>query len=296
MASTRNPGGTASTLSATINPANTSALTTSDYRVQVTSASLNPDAYSVLRLSDNTIFAGSPVEVDDVQSQLGGISQVGDAFFVRPTAGGAAARSGMGVLINDPSKIAVGSPVRAAAAAANTGTGSVSPASAVSSNSSLTTPVNIRFTGANTFNITDTSGTVLSGGLAYSAGADISYNGWKLQISGAPAAGEVFKVAANTCATGDNSNTLALANLQNAKTTDGNFTFQGAYSSLVNQVGNKTREMEVTSPAADQLYSSAHRRAGCLWSESGRGSGKPAEVPAGLAGSGEGNEGGERYV
>ena len=34
MASTRNPGGTASTLSATINPANTSALTASDYRVQ----------------------------------------------------------------------------------------------------------------------------------------------------------------------------------------------------------------------------------------------------------------------
>lgn len=42
------------------------------------------------------------------------------------------------------------------------------------------------------------------------------------------------------------------------KTTDGNFTFRGACSALVNQVGNKTRELDVTSAAADQVYSSAN--------------------------------------
>ena len=256
-ASSRNPGGLASKLTATINPDHTAALTTSDYRVQVTSASPDPDTYSVIRLSDNVTFAGSPAEVDGVQFALGGVSKVGDAFLVRPTAGGAASRGGLSVLINDPSKIAVGSPVRATAGAANTGTGTVGPASAVAPGANLTDPVSVRFTDAKTFDIVDKSGNVLSGGMAYSAGADISYNGWKMQISGAPAAGDVFNVAANTGATGDNSNALALANLQTTKTTDGNFTFQGAYSALVNQVGNKTRELEVTSAAADQVYSSA---------------------------------------
>ena len=58
-------------------------------------------------------------------------------------------------------------------------------------------------------------------------------------------------------ASGDNGNALALAGLQSAITTNGSATFQGAYSQLVNQVGNKTRELEVTSAAAGQLYTSA---------------------------------------
>ena len=61
----------------------------------------------------------------------------------------------------------------------------------------------------------------------------------------------------NSSASGDNLNALALAKLQSAITTNGNASFQGAYSQLVNQVGNKTRELEVTSAAAGQLYSSA---------------------------------------
>jgi flagellar hook-associated protein 1 FlgK len=78
-----------------------------------------------------------------------------------------------------------------------------------------------------------------------------------MQIKGAPAAGDVFTVGANTGASGDNSNALALANLQSALTTNGSASFQGAYSQLVNQVGNKTRELEVTSAAAGQLHKSA---------------------------------------
>lgn len=91
----------------------------------------------------------------------------------------------------------------------------------------------------------------------FQAGVDISAGGWKLQIKGAPAAGDVFTVGANTGATGDNSNALALAGLQSAQTTGGTASFQGAYSQLVNQVGNKTRELEATSASAGQLYNSA---------------------------------------
>lgn len=64
--------------------------------------------------------------------------------------------------------------------------------------------------------------------------------------------------AGQTGASGDNSNGLLLAGLQTAKTLgNGTASFQEAYSQLVSQVGNKTRELEVTSHAADKLLSEA---------------------------------------
>ena len=163
----RNPDGSPmGGLDASFNLLATRALTTSDYRVKVTGAV--PTTYSVLRLSDNTVFGNSPAEVDGVQFKLTGSPSVDDTFVVRPTAGGASAASGIQVKLSDPAKIALG----------------------------------------------------------------------------------------KTGASGDNSNALALASLQSAPTTNG-ASFQGAYSQLVNQVGNKTRELEVTSAAAGQLHASA---------------------------------------
>jgi len=60
--------------------------------------------------------------------------------------------------------------------------------------------------------------------------------------------------AAVTGAVGDNRNALALGALQTAKTLgNGTATFQGAFSQLVSQVGNKTRELELTSSASGNL-------------------------------------------
>ncbi|OYW37698.1 MAG: flagellar hook-associated protein FlgK [Hydrogenophilales bacterium 12-61-10] len=59
-------------------------------------------------------------------------------------------------------------------------------------------------------------------------------------------------------AVGDNSNALLLVALQTANTLgNGTTTFQGAYSQLVSQVGNKTRELDVTSSAAAKLLTEA---------------------------------------
>lgn len=55
---------------------------------------------------------------------------------------------------------------------------------------------------------------------------------------------------------GNNRNALLLAALQTANTMNGGTTtYQGVYSQLVNQVGNKTRELEMTSSAAGKLLS-----------------------------------------
>ena len=255
-ANSKNPDGSpAGGVDASFNPLNSKALTTSDYRVQVTGTS--PAAYSVLRLSDNTSFAGSPAEVDGVKFQLTGTPAVDDTFVVRPTAAGASAAGGIRVTLTDPSKIALGSPLRASAAAANTGTGAAGGVTATAPAAGPVQPFSISFSSATTYSITDSSGNPLVSNQTFQAGADISAGGWKLQIKGAPAAGDVFTVGANTGATGDNSNALALAGLQSAQTTGGTASFQGAYSQLVNQVGNKTRELEATSASAGQLYNSA---------------------------------------
>ncbi|MBT9568197.1 MAG: flagellar hook-associated protein FlgK [Thiobacillus sp.] len=60
--------------------------------------------------------------------------------------------------------------------------------------------------------------------------------------------------AAQTGAPGDNRNALLLGGLQTTKTLgNGTATYQGAFSQLVSQVGNKTRELELTSSASASL-------------------------------------------
>jgi flagellar hook-associated protein 1 len=67
-----------------------------------------------------------------------------------------------------------------------------------------------------------------------------------------------FAAAAQTGAVGDNRNALFLGALQTAKTLgNGTTSFQGAYSQFVSQIGNKTRELEVTSSAAGKLLTEA---------------------------------------
>jgi flagellar hook-associated protein 1 FlgK len=67
-----------------------------------------------------------------------------------------------------------------------------------------------------------------------------------------------FAAAAQTGAVGDNRNALLLGALQTAKTLgNGTASFQGAYSQFVSQIGNKTRELEVTSSAAGKLLTEA---------------------------------------
>jgi flagellar hook-associated protein 1 FlgK len=113
-------------------------------------------------------------------------------------------------------------------------------------------------------------------------------DGVQLSLSGSPAAGDSFLIrptvngatsfstlitdpaklaAAGSTAAGDNSNVLALAGLQTRNLVAGDTTsFQGAYGQLVSQVGNKTRELEVTSAAAGGLLTEATQT---LQSESG---------------------------
>ncbi|HJV79594.1 flagellar hook-associated protein FlgK [Noviherbaspirillum sp.] len=231
-----------------------SKLTTSDYRLQFVGGN-----YVVTRLSDNTqlysnaAFPAAANVIEGVTLTNTGTFTAGDEFIIKPTANGA---SGFGVAINDIAKIAAAAPIRTVAPTANTGTGTISAGTVNApppANPDLQQPVTITFTSATTFNVTGT-GTGNPTGLTYTAGGNITYNGWTVQISGAPASGDTFTIGPNTNGTGDNRNALLLGGLQTANTlANGTSTYQGAYTYMVSQVGNKTRELEVTSRAEDKM-------------------------------------------
>ena len=234
---------------------NANALTASAYRLSYDGAN-----YSVTRLSDNTTtsYASLPQTVDGVTLALqSGVADAGDSFLIQPVRN--AARD-MALRISDPARIAAAAPIRTAAPATNTGSATIS-AGAVNTppppNANLQQPVTITFTSATTFNVSGT-GTGNPSGITYSAGANISYNGWTVQVQGTPAAGDVFTIAPNSGGVADGRNALLLGALQTQNTLAGGTTgYQGAYSQMVAMVGNKTHEVDILSQAQSTVVSQA---------------------------------------
>ncbi|MBI5007592.1 MAG: flagellar hook-associated protein FlgK [Nitrosomonadales bacterium] len=255
-ASTSNVGD--SSLAASIS--STAALTGKDYNVQFDGTN-----YNVYDTSDNTLLqtfttaqltAGQTLTGTGITLQLtpGMVANAaGDSFLVRPTVSGASA---IALGITDPARIAAASPVRSNAQISNLGTGLIAAATVVPGlplDANLQQPITITFNNPPT-TYTATGTGAPAGPQAYTSGSAITINGWTTQISGTPAAGDVFTVTANTNATTDGSNVLKLALLQTANTmANGTTSYQGAYGQLISQVGTQTRELEVTSRAQTSM-------------------------------------------
>ena len=196
---------------------NAGKLTTSNYLV-----SFDGTNYSLTDSVTNTTTSGlTNAQLLTALSNVGitlttsGTPAAGDRFLILPTRNGA---RDISVALTDPSTIAVAAPIRSAANTANTGTATVSPGSVDTTNqpplnANLQAAVTITFTAAGTFDVSGT-GTGNPTGVSYTAGGNISYNGWTIQINGTPAAGDVFTVSSNTGGIGDNRNAVALAALQ----------------------------------------------------------------------------------
>ncbi len=155
----------------------------------------------------------------------------------------------------------------------NTGT-AVLGANISNVNALTTSDYQVSYDGAN-FTVTrlsDNTSSVYASFPQTVDGVDISLS------SGAAAAGDIFLIrptakgasglslaitdpadvaaASQTGAVGDNRNALLLGGLQTSKTLgNGTATYQNAFSQVVSQVGNKTRELELTSSASANLLS-----------------------------------------
>jgi flagellar hook-associated protein 1 len=246
-------------VSATIT--NVGALTTSDYQLKFDGTN-----YSMVRLSDKTVTnlgATLPQTVDGFTVNIAAGAAAGDSFLIRPTANGARDFS---LVINDPTKIAAAAPVLAAAALTNTGSatissGTVNPPPPVTPNPAhsltelnLQQPVSITFNNPPTsYNVAGT-GTGNPVNVPFTAGSSISYNGWAVQISGTPKAGDIFNVTSNTNAVGDNRNALLMAGFETQNLlANGTASLGNIYSQLVSDVGVQTHEMDVTSQAQNNM-------------------------------------------
>lgn len=238
------------------------ALTISDYEVR-----FDGTDYQVFRLADNaqvaTIAGAGPfsTNVDGIDISVGGASVLGDSYFIRPTKDGA---TNMRTLISDPARLAMASPVRSVINMGNIGSADISQATVTdATNGNLTRTVDIFFDPANpgTFDVIDRDtnpATVLQNNVVYFNGITVSQNGWQVQLTGKPLAGDVYTVQNNSNAVADNRNALALSSLQLKAVLDGgNSTFEQSYNSLVSKVGVVTQQVQINREVDESLLKSA---------------------------------------
>ncbi len=238
----------------TLNISDTNALTLSDYEF-----TFDGTNYTLTRLSDNSSVSTPgtvPVVMDGISITAATIN-ANESFLIKPTFNGA---KNLSVNINDTAEIAAAAPIRTNAAVANTGSGTISAGTVnpLPLDPNLQQPVTITFhTPADgQFDVTGVGVGLPANNQVYTAGNNISFNGFAVQIDGTPAAGDVFTIGPNTGGSVDNRNALLLGGLQTQKTLAGSAaSYQSAYAQTISQIGNRTRELEVTSTAQANLLS-----------------------------------------
>lgn len=233
-------------------------LTTSNYKLSYVGGN-----YQLTRLSDNLVrsYASLPQTVDGISIAAGGWTPAAnDSVLIQPTRDGA---HNLSVAITDVRALAAAAPIRSSATLGNSGLGSIDAGvvdAPPPANTSLQHKVTLSFTSATTFDVVDvTAGATLATGVAYSAGAAISYNGWTTRIHGTPASGDSFVVESNVNGVADNRNASLIGALQTRSTMNASSggkataSYQGAYAQLVSDIGSKANEVEAIGAAQQSL-------------------------------------------
>jgi flagellar hook-associated protein 1 len=195
--------------------------------------------------------AASPYTAAGVSIVLSGAPAAGDQFLIQPTA---TAASNFNVVLTNPSKIAAAGAVQTAAAATNSGAATINSGTVLNAaDPNLLTPATITFANPPT-------SYSLNGGAAqaYTSGGNISLNGWQVQISGTPAAGDTFTVTSNVGGTGDNRNALIAANAQNVGVLqNGTTSITGGLSALITGLGSQAQQINTAQTAQAAVNSQA---------------------------------------
>lgn len=234
--------------------ANVGALTASDYLL-----SYKAGAYSLTRTSDGSTVpvsgsgtVASPLTADGLSIVVSATPASGDQFLIQPTA---QAAGSFARVLTDPSKIAAAGAVQTSATNSNVGNATISSGTVVTaSNPNLLNTTSIQFINATTYSVNG------AGSFAYTAGANISLNGWQVTISGTPAAGDTFTVKSNAGGTGDNRNALASANQQTQGIlANGTISINGAASSLITGIGSQAQQVNTAQAAQTAVNNQAQK-------------------------------------
>lgn len=253
--------------------------------------------YSLTNLTDDTVItspvlnlsttwswspdnaAGEPLGFE-LTINYSGSRTVGDNYLVTPT------RPAVNQLdkgLNDLTQIAIASPIRGEASLGNTGSAEITSTSVTDTSTSqftttagsLSPPLRIVFNDVipATFTVYDDTvpgslatplaTTVYDSNIANSMLADPVFAGYgfDIQISGTPIAGDEFTIGYNTGGIGDNTNGLAMSQIQSKNIlNNGTSTLQEGYGLLVSEVGTRTNEAKISLGAAQSLLRQTEAR------------------------------------
>jgi flagellar hook-associated protein 1 FlgK len=240
LASTLNAGGAAMSVTRT----DVSAVTTADYQMR-----FNGTAWTMTRADSGAAVAmtgagtvANPFVAEGLSIVVSGSAAAGDAFLVQPTRD---AVSGLRVAISDPEKIAAAAALLTGAATANSGSGAIGAGKVTNPAGWVRGSYTLRFTAANAWQVTDAANAVVATG-AYTAGGNIDFNGMRVSVTGAPAAGDQFTIADNSIGGGDNRNARALADLFDRPVINGNtVSLSGSVGRLIGQIGVQTNQAQI---------------------------------------------------
>lgn len=226
------------------------ALTTADYMMVNTAGGWSlrrADTGATVPMT-GTGTAVDPYVADGLSIVVSPGANTGDRFLIKPTAD---AVSGLQVLITDPSQIAAAAPIVSSASASNIGNATISRGEVIdATNPQLRAPVSITFTSATQYQISGDPTTY-----TYTPGSDINVNGWRVQISGTPAAGDGFAVADNTSGSGDNRNALKLATVLNQPVlNNGTASLNAGVGQFIGDIGVKTSQAQISRDAQKVVY------------------------------------------
>jgi flagellar hook-associated protein 1 FlgK len=136
---------------------------------------------------------------------------------------------------------------------ANLGDGSISAGEVVDVNDpALLSTATIQFLTANTYSVNG------AGSFAYTSGGDITINGARFQVTGAPQVGDEFVIEANAGGIGDNRNALLLASVGDLKSlTGGTASLNQVVNQVVTRIGAQTLQSASTRDAQNVLLNQA---------------------------------------
>ncbi|MGB5279420.1 MAG: flagellar hook-associated protein FlgK [Gammaproteobacteria bacterium] len=262
------------------NPANVSValddvsqLTNADYKFRYNAGTweLNNSLTGQAITMTGTGTAADPFIAEGMSIVTSGAPANGDSYLLRPTRSGAME---IQMLLANSRQIAAAAPVRSVASTTNTGTGAISAGTVTdidnvvfqSTPGQLSPPVLVRFTSGISYDMYDISNpaspVLLETGIAYdpATGGELFPtpggldHGYRMQLSGAPLAGDEFSTEYNTGGIGDNRNALLLAGLAADKLMyAGSASITDSYNRLVANVGTSTKQAELNSIAQNRI-------------------------------------------
>ncbi|MCZ6664175.1 MAG: flagellar hook-associated protein FlgK [Gammaproteobacteria bacterium] len=225
-------------------------LTTSDYRLRHDGTD-----FILTRLSDNsmqTLSGAGPFDVDGITISITGAPAAGDEYLINPTK---LVPRAMRLATIDPAELALALPIRTQSEFANLGDAIVSIGEILDpTDPSLLATTQIVFNDPPTTYQINGAGPLL----AYTSGGNIDVNGWRIQVTGAPVAGDVFTIESNAGGIGDNGNGLVLSRLQFTPILQGGTaSYQEAYGILIGEVGSAAQQSRISRDALSALQENA---------------------------------------